>query len=519
MIILDKYYIMRDLLNTLSFLQESTGLAGRKPGDVFRNPQEDEIVFDNLEFYPQGGGKFTPVELDAALQDISAQVPNISWQNAKSAKTGGFGIAAFNSDNGTIYIGRFFNSINPNKTDNYFANTVGDYKFGGKSAAKAQAGLSPQDLLQNKIDLTIKDIMLQLSTSLGTNNPLYHVAHKVAMGEGFPIKFPTPPGISFSAFRDYFCEILQPMALHTGMYSGNAGEAASRFLSGGFNDTIITFDDSKTAGLSDSIMTTSDGRYVKVSTKGGKGATASAKNLIDSVKELEHTDAGRKLMSEHADIIDMIKEIQQAGQAGAPLMLGVNFEIITPEDAEMVKRLKNLPPVKLSNIKSLNLSPILVKLAQKRKTDNPDQVNMYYHLIAAIAHDAAEKVNNQTDFSKVAAKILNNGALVQVYTIAKEGKTEWVLQDFETVYPGDSIKGVYLSASKTYYSTGIKGNYTFKIDKTKGAPEKEPNEDPEVRSTTDPEPDLSSAARQITTQKSTRAKRQPVGDVGRQKRK
>ena len=124
-----------------------------------------------------------------------------------------------------------------------------------------------------------------------------------------------------------------------------------------------------------------------------------------------------------------------------------------------------------------------------------------------------------TDFSKVAAKILNNGALVQVYTIAKEGKTEWVLQDFETVYPGDSIKGVYLSASKTYYSTGIKGNYTFKIDKTKGAPEKEPNEDPEVRSTTDPEPDLSSAARQITTQKSTRAKRQPVGDVGRQKRK
>ena len=65
MIILDKYYIMRDLLNTLSFLQESTGLAGRKPGDVFRNPQEDEIVFDNLEFYPQGGGKFTPVELDA----------------------------------------------------------------------------------------------------------------------------------------------------------------------------------------------------------------------------------------------------------------------------------------------------------------------------------------------------------------------------------------------------------------------------------------------------------------------
>jgi len=44
------------------------------------------------------------------------------------------------------------------------------------------------------------------------------------------------------------------------------------------------------------------------------------------------------------------------------------------------------------------------------------------------------------------------------------------LQEFNTVYPGKSIKGVYLSAGKTYYSTGIKGNYTFKIDKGSGKP-------------------------------------------------
>ena len=70
---------------------------------------------------------------------------------------------------------------------------------------------------------------------------------------------------------------------------GNAGEAAERFLDGTFEGTLISFDQSKTAGLSDSIMTTGDGRSVKVSSKGKKGATASAKNLIDSVEELQAT--------------------------------------------------------------------------------------------------------------------------------------------------------------------------------------------------------------------------------------
>jgi hypothetical protein len=88
--------------------------------------------------------------------------------------------------------------------------------------------------------------------------------------------------------------------------------------------------------------------------------------------------------------------------------------------------------------------------------------------MAAIAHKAAEEVNDKTDFSNAAADILNNGALVQVYTKAKESKGQWTLDEFNTVYPGESIKGVYLSAGKTYYSTGIKGNYTFKIDKGQG---------------------------------------------------
>lgn len=512
---------MRDIIDKLTLLTESTGLAGRKPGDVFKNSQGEEAIFNQIKFFPEGGGKFTPEELAQELKQASTEHPNIQWQNKNSAKTGGFALASFSTDNGELIIGRFLDNVKPSPTDNYVPNSFGDYKFGGKAAAKTQSGLTPQDLLKKKIDLSIADIMNQLAESLGTSNPLYAVAHRIALGEPLPMTFPAPEGISFTAFRDYFCEILQPIALQKGQWTGNAGEAAKKFLDGGFENTLISFDDTKTAGLSDSIMTNDSGQFIKVSTKGGKGATASVKNLLDSLEDLKTTSEGKKLLKKHGEVIEMVEQIKNSGQAGAPLYLGVKFGIIDEEDKTKIENLKNSGLTSIKNIKSLGLSKKLQSLATSRETDNPDNVNLYYHLIAAVAHKAAEHVNSSTNFSKAASDILNNGALIQVYTKATEGKETWKLTSFDTVYPGDSIKGVYLSAGKTYYSTGIKGNFTFKIDRGEGKPKKEENN--EV-STSFSDEDFADKASDIVNLKHDNSKIKPtsisdVGDVGRKKRK
>lgn len=464
---------MRDILNNLELLIESTGLAGRKPGDLFRNSHGDEITFQSIQFFPEGGGKYTPEQLDQAIAEVEQQVGEIEWQNQKTARAGGFGIATFTGAQGNMVIGRFLQEINPNIKDNYIANTVGDYKYAGKAAEKIQSGLSPQDLLGDRVDLTIADVMNQLAMSLGTDNPLYAVAHRLATGSPLPVTFPAPEGYSFTAFRDYFCEILQPIALQKGQYTGNAGEAAEKFMGGSFENTLISFDESKTAGLSDSILTNDSGQFIKISTKGGKGATASAKNLLDTIEELKSTKEGKKLLNKYKDVIDMLEQIKDAGQAGSPIMLGLRYGIIDDKDAKSIEELKGVGPVNLTHVDTMGLSKNLQKLAKERGTDNPDSVNLFYHLIAAIAHKAADEVNKHTNFSKAAADILNNGALVQVYTSAKENKDTWTLGEFDTIYPGDSIKGVYLSAGKTYYSTGIKGNFTFKIDKGRGVPKDE----------------------------------------------
>lgn len=516
---------IRKLLNTVSVLNESTGLAGRKPGAVFTDSQTGEsITFVDLQFFPQEGGRFSPEDLDGAVKQIENElgIP-VQWENQRGPRTGGFGIATFTKEGGeSLAVGTYLQEIKPTKQQNYISNTVlGRYKFAGKAAAKTQAGLTPQDLLTDRNELTVAKIMNQLASKLGTDNPLYYVAHHVAMGQPLPFEFEAPEGQSFSAFRDYFCEILQPIALHKGLYSGNAGEAAEIFLGGrGFADTRINFDSAKNAGLSDSILDTADGRYVKVSSKGDKGAEASAKNLINSVDELAETDRGKKLLNKYKDTIEMIREIQSQGQSGAPIYLGVKFGVIDEEDATMIRKLKNAPPADIRNkaqLKELGLSSTLIKLAQERGTKTPESTSLFFHLIAAVAHKAADKVNTDTDFSDAAADILNNGALVQVYTKAKEKNGKWILEGFDTIYPGTSISGVALSAGKNYASTGIKGNFTFKI--LRGNAKAVPDDDTDEVPAEDEVPDTEVLGLRAPGEraKTTRGERSKAG-AGRERR-
>lgn len=511
---------MRDILDKLNFLTEATGLAGRKSGDPFQNDAGETITFNSIRFFPEGGGKYEPEQLDQAVAKVSKQIPNIQWQNAKTIRAGGFALATFDSQNGPVTIGRYLNDVKAdpvqNSIDNKFVINGELYKFASKSAKKEQSGLSPLDLLTERDLQTIPGIMNQLAKSMGTDHPLYAVAHKVALGEPLPMTFPVPEGIPFAAFRDYFCEILQPIALQKGQFNGNAMDAAKRFLDGTFENTLITFGATKTGGLTDSVITTKDGKTLLISSKGGKGAEASAKNLYDEVQKLKGNTTGQKFLKKYAREVQLLDDMIGAGMHGAPLKLAVDEKLIDEKEADQVRALRQLPKINMENIGGLNLSSKLKNLAKSRETDSPKSVNLYFHLMAAIAHKVAEHVNNTTNFPKAAADILNNGALVQVYTKANEGKGNWTLNEFQTVYPSDAIKGVFLSAGKNYYSTDIKGNFTFLIDKGQGKPKDkpEPTSTGSVEQGTD---DLSQAAADITN---PRRKRKPEVEpgLGREKR-
>jgi hypothetical protein len=95
-------------------------------------------------------------------------------------------------------------------------------------------------------------------------------------------------------------------------------------------------------------------------------------------------------------------------------------------------------------------------------------------MTASIAYNVADYVNKNTNFGQAASEILNNAALVQVYTNTSVSADSITITKMEAVYPSQTVTGVYLDASKVYFSTGGKGNFTFTIMKN-GATEKDVN--------------------------------------------
>ena len=126
-------------------------------------------------------------------------------------------------------------------------------------------------------------------------------------------------------------------------------------------------------------------------------------------------------------------------------------------------------------------------------------------MLAAIAFQVADHVNTKTDFSTAASAILNFGAFIQVYTLATQAGKDIKLPEFHVDWPSKAVTKVLLSAAKTYYSTGNKGNFTFQILKNNATPADTEVEDNE----TDTKPDVSVAALDQFTQQRSNVKAAP----------
>jgi hypothetical protein len=470
-------YIMRDILDKLTDLTESVGLANRKPGEVFVNDRGNEIRFQQVDFYPQGGGQYQNAQQLQQAMDEVIEIMGVLPQhvNAYNPRYLSFGVAQFVDSRGKLMAFlKFYPSVKADPKANAWDNQTGlpGYKYRSQAATKTQSSATPQDILTQLDDLTAQDIVQQVSAKF-PNSSLVTVTEHIARGGELPYTFDAPAEMSISAFQDYFCELLQPMALQTGQYTGEADDAAQVFLPGtGFADTLISFGKTKTEGLSDSILTAPDGRRLKVSSKGGSGAAASSRNILDAYNELRNNPKNKKLLKSLEDTITLIETMVEAGQHGAPLELAEQYGIISSKDRDWITAVRGFRPVPLTSLKDVSVagkepSRNLVKLANSRTTKTPESVNLYFHLMAAVAQEVVDYVNEHTSFGKDAAVILNHSALIQMYSMVTASGNKWTLKKFTTKWPGSLVTGVALDAKKNYMSTNIKGNFTFVLNPTK----------------------------------------------------
>jgi hypothetical protein len=272
--------------------------------------------------------------------------------------------------------------------------------------------------------------------------------------------------MDFKGFRDYFCEMLQPIVLINGLpVKGNAAKAAATFMGQqGFSNCVVSFNQGVSGELYDSLLVNPNNSQIKLSSKGAKGAMASSVNLLTSVRELER--AGLTQFGEmYADVIDILETINKGSHDSGPLNLAVQFEIIKPNEISQVMSLKDYDASNF-DIDTVPISKNLKKLYKGRTAADASKVVPLNHLVSSIAYTVVNKINTETNFSEAAADILNNSAFVQMYTEAKQKGDEFIIEGFNTIWPSKLFTEVTLEAQKSYSSTASSGGkLVFNINK------------------------------------------------------
>ena len=465
---------MRDLLNLLdNVLTEGVGLANRKPGEKFKNSVGDIITFQGLKFYPESGKFPSGNDLSDAIAELKHSGMNIHWTNMAAANSGAFAIASFTGEDGSpYYLGRFYKDISPNRAQNNFPHDAipGGFKFQSKAGQKENSGLKPSEWLTQFQNNTPQTILDQAIAKFGEGSAEAN-ALEAFINNDIPVEV-VKGNMNPTAFRDYFAEVLQPIALVLGKnVSGNAAEAASIFFGPGedYSECTISFNNNTIGGLYDSLLINPDGKQIKLSSKGKDGANASVTNLIKSVQELDQAPAGAKLRKTYADEITMLETINKLGHFGAPLAIAEKYDLIDNKEAQQVMSLKSLGPSD-EIIGTGKLSKRLEGMYQARKARDMSRIIPIEHMISAIAYKVADYVNKNTKFGEAASTILNNSALVQMYTNTTDSKDTITITKLNAVYPSQTVTGVLLDASKAYMSTQGKGNFTFEILKNGAKP-------------------------------------------------
>jgi autotransporter adhesin len=98
---------------------------------------------------------------------------------------------------------------------------------------------------------------------------------------------------------------------------------------------------------------------------------------------------------------------------------------------------------------------------------------------------------------------------MQCYTDAKNVGSDVVLEEFQFQYPSEAVTGVKLSADKTYYSTGNKGNFTFKILKNGASEDEVTMPDDTVNATAEPVDDVEKLDSVVTNPSGVKAAAKP----------
>jgi len=446
-------------------LTEAKGLFGRLPGDKFVHTDGREAEFQRVDFYPDPDqSQFeSPDERDQAIKNYETEIQTkIEWVNRPTNASLAFAVAVLNNrEGGVILWGRYLQKTKHDMLGTWSNKEVpAGWDLATKGAKKLQAGYDPQNLIKTE---NVFMTTAQVIDTVGKNAPtevasiFTDILYGLATGQP-RTKF---PGMAdqMEALRDYFGEIMQPLALEGGVIKGQA-EDARRVLADGadWSSCKMMWPMSMNAALCDSFLIAPNGQEIGISSKGGSGAKASAKNLHDAYLKAEK-EGNTELIESAKYAITVVKVIAENSAKDGPIELGKLLKIPGVDD-QLSAEITNY--INTGKRDFEGISQASANLLSGFKVNNDVKgFNTGYAIMAAVAKTVAKEINKNPEFTKGALALLNQSSIIQVYTSMVKQGDDAVLKDFRAVYPPNFEGQILVDGGKNYYSSRIQGKLAF----------------------------------------------------------
>ena len=453
-------------------LGESKGFFGRAAGDKFTHQDGREYSIVQVIAFPDAQTqKFeTPEARDEAIKQFQEEHGGveIEWVNKPAKNMLAFGIAQLDDADGKhAFWGKYMQQVSFDMMGAW-ANkqTPPGWALQTKGAQKNAAGYDPQHLIKTENEFSGIDSIINTVTQNSDDQVkevFKEALQNLAQGRGgvvFPEMYEQQ-----AAIRDYFGEIMQPVALMGGVIKGQAEDARQVLADGAeWRDCRVMWPMSMNAALCDSFMIAPNGAQIGISSKGGQGAAASAKNLHDAVKKARKN--GNEIVEEGgvADFASkLVTVIAENNQYEGPIEVGKMLGIDGIDDALDAEIKKYIKEGK-SDLEGMSAQAqkIAEPFAFKLETKG---FNTGYALLSAASKTCAKVVNADDNFSKGAIALLNQSDIIQLYTKMGKKGNDAVLGEFNAVYPPTFSGKVLLEGGKNYYSSRVGGKMAFAIGK------------------------------------------------------
>ena len=439
-------------------LQEAKGFFGRKPGDPYVHTSGITAEFKDIVAVPTPKqGVFASAEQrDAWIKNFETKVlkDKIQWVNQPRNNLA-IAIATLQtSDGDQIVWGRYINTtqgVLTGKWDNKEI-PVG-WKLNTASAQKLSVGYDPQTLVAvgtsfANIDQAILTIKGKIK-GVEYQKQLTQALDALRQGQLPVFK---DMASQMPALRDYFGEIVTPVALASGAIGGDAELARKEILKTPWAKCKVRWPMSKTHNLVDSVFQSARGIDLGISSKGGAGAKASAKNIYDAIEKARNTSP--QLVKTYKQVVSMINIINTLSAVDAPLELGVTFGII---DARAAVDCRNM-----INVGTNKLPSKYAKICSNYAADTTNKnYNAGLHLLSSVAKHVADRLNRMPKMSEGIQAFMNQASIVQIYLDMKVKGQDAVVTGFRSVYPPNFEGTMIIDAGKSYYATQKPSKFAF----------------------------------------------------------